>query len=321
MTQETLASLFEQYAAQLSTLQPVAEPGVMTTRLLGSTGERVSAIGLGGFHLGFPSAGDAIRIVRTAIDEGITFMDNCWDYNDGESERRMGEALRDGYRDKVFLMTKIDGHSKAAAARQMDESLQRLRTGYVDLLQFHEIIRMTDAERILGPGGAIEAVLEAKQAGKVRYVGFTGHKHPDIHLKMLQAGFHFDAVQMPLNVMDAQFRSFERAVLPVAHAQGVGVLGMKALGAGFLLKSGVVEPLDCLRYTLSLPISVLITGFESLRDVHQAAQLGRNFTPMTAEEAAAILARTREAALSGAYEPFKTTGDFDGTEQNPHWLG
>jgi len=320
MTQETLAPLFAQYAAQLTTLQPIAHPGAMMSRLLGTTGERVSAIGLGGFHLGFPSSGDAIRIVRTAIDEGITFMDNCWDYNDGESERRMGEALRDGYRDKVFLMTKIDGHTKAAAARQIDESLQRLRTDHVDLLQFHEIIRMSDPQRILGLGGAIEAVLEARQAGKVRYVGFTGHKHPDMHLNMLRAGFPFDAVQMPLNVMDAQFRSFERAVLPVAHELGVGVLGMKALGAGFLLKSGVVEPLECLRYTLSLPISVLITGFESLRDVHQAAQLGRNFTPMSVEEAAGLLARARDAALSGAYEPFKTTGDFDGTDQNPQWL-
>lgn len=320
MTQDTFLPPFDLYALQIRDLLAEARPGEMMTRVLGRTGERVSAIGLGGYHLGFPSAPEVHRIIRTAIDEGITFMDNCWDYHDGESERRMGHALRDGYRQKVFLMTKIDGHTRAAAARQIDESLRRLQTDHVDLLQFHEIIRMSDPVSIVGPNGALEAALQAKKAGKIRYIGFTGHKHPDVHLKMLRSGFLFDAVQMPLNVMDAHFRSFQQKVLPVAHKLGVGVLGMKALGAGFVLKSGQVEALECLRYVLSLPVSVLITGCETLRDVHQAASLGRDFSPMGGEEAGRLLARTREAALSGQFEPFKTSGDFDGTEQNPQWL-
>jgi len=204
-------------------------------RTLGRTGERVSLIGLGGYHLGNQSDPDeSIRIIRTGIDEGINFLDNCWDYNDGESEIRMGRALRDGYRQKAFLMTKIDGRNRAAAATQINESLRRLQTDRIDLLQFHEVIRDSDPDRIFAKGGAMEVALEAKKAGKIRFIGFTGHKSPDIHLKMLatatQHGFTFDAVQMPLNVMDAHFNSFEKKVLPALTKDGIGVLGMKPMG-------------------------------------------------------------------------------------------
>src|SRR3984893_4237654 len=205
-------------------------------RILGRTGEKVSAIGIGGYHLGRPDleADESIRIVRSALDEGINFLDNCWDYNGGESEIRMGKARRDGYRQKAFLMSKIDGRTKAAATSQINDSLRRLQTDRIDLLQFHEVIRETDPDRIFAEGGGMEAVLEAQKAGKIRFIGFTGHKSPDIHLKMLSTaskhGFTFDAVQMPLNVMDAHFNSFEKKVLPVLLESDIGVLGMKPMG-------------------------------------------------------------------------------------------
>ena len=228
-----------------------SESDGMIYRLLGRTGERVSAIGLGGYHLGHPNdPNDAIRIVRSALDRGITFLDNCWDYNEGESERRMGLALRDGYRSKAFLMTKFDGRTRAAAASQIDESLRRLQTDHVDLIQYHENIRMEDPDRFFAANGPLEAVMEAKKAGKVRYVGFTGHKDPVVHLRMLEVarahGFHFDTCQMPLNVMDAHFRSFENQVLPRLIEQGIAPLAMKSMGDGNVLKSGEVTPVECL---------------------------------------------------------------------------
>src|SRR5712664_4504096 len=207
----------------------------MIYRKLGSTGESVSAVGVGGWHLGLQHVDEAlaIRIVRTALDRGINFLDNCWDYNEGQSEIRMGKALHDGYREKAFLMTKIDGRDKKTAAQQIEESLSRLETDRIDLLQFHEIIRMEDSDRVFATGGAIEAALEAKKAGKIRYIGFTGHKSPDIHLKMLHTAashqFRFDAVQMPLNVMDAHYDSFEKKVLPLLVKNDIGVLGMKPM--------------------------------------------------------------------------------------------
>src|SRR5215469_12061933 len=210
--------------------------GEVPRRTLGNTGETVSAVGLGGFHLGKPalSESDAIRIIRTAIDNGITFLDNCWDYNGGESEIRMGQALRDGYRQRAFLMTKIDGRDKKTATNQINESLKRLETDRIDLLQFHEVIRDSDPDRIFATGGALEAVQQAQKAGKVRHIGFTGHKSPEIHLKMLSTAaahhFTFDAVQMPLNVMDHHFNSFETKVLPVLLKQNIGVLAMKPMG-------------------------------------------------------------------------------------------
>jgi aryl-alcohol dehydrogenase-like predicted oxidoreductase len=300
--------------------------GGMLYRHLGSTGEKVSAIGLGGYHIGLPKdESEAIRIMRSAIDRGITFMDNCWDYHDGNSEVRMGKGLRDGYRQKVFLMTKIDGQTKSSAARQIEDSLQRLQTDHIDLLQFHEIIRMGDPDRIFGPGGAVEAALEAKKAGKIRYVGFTGHKDPDIHLKMLEVArahkFRFDAVQMPLNVMDAHFRSFEHKVVPVLVKEKIGVLGMKSMGSGVILQSKVVRPIECLHYAMNLPTSVVITGIDRMAILDQALKAARTFKPMSQEAVSALLARTAEAAGAGQYEPFKTTTNFDGTAHHPQWLG
>jgi predicted aldo/keto reductase-like oxidoreductase len=300
--------------------------GEMRYRLLGSTGQEVSAIGLGGFHIGKQKTeAESIRIIRTAIDRGITFMDNCWDYHDGDSEVRMGNALRDGYRQKVFLMTKIDGRTKEAAGEQINESLKRLQTDCIDLMQFHEVIRLEDPDRIFAPGGAMEAVQAAKTAGKIRFIGFTGHKDPLVHLRMLtvarQHEFHFDAVQMPLNVMDAHFRSFGHEVLPVLVREGIGVLGMKSMGDGFILRSSVVSPIECLHYALNLPTSTVITGIDSLKILDQALEAVRTFRPMTDPEKAALLQRTAQVASQGRFEPFKTGNGFDGTAQNPKWLG
>jgi len=298
----------------------------MPYRTLGRTGEQVSILGLGGAHIGFQEdENDSIRIIRTAIDNGINFMDNSWDYNDGVSEIRMGKALRDGYRSKVFLMTKIDGQVKETAAKQIDESLLRLQTDTIDLLQFHEVIRMSDPDRIFAPGGGMEAVLEAKEAGKVRYIGFTGHKSPDIHLKMLQMaldnGFTFDAVQMPLNIMDAHYNSFEKRVLPLLLENNIGVLGMKPMCAGIAFKSGVVTAVECLRYAMSLPTSVVITGCDSLQILQQALDIAKSFSYMSAEERSVLLARTLKVGGRGECEPYKTGTGFDATSRNPHWLG
>jgi predicted aldo/keto reductase-like oxidoreductase len=297
----------------------------MIYRTLGSTGEKVSAIGLGGFHIGNPVLeSTSLKIIRTAIDRGITFMDNCWDYHEGKSEIRMGKALQDGYRDKVFLMTKIDGRSRNGAARQINESLRRLQTDRLDLVQFHEIIRMDDPDRIFAPGGALEAMLEAKKAGKLRYIGFTGHKDPSIHLHMLELAernhFRFDTVQMPLNVMDAHYHSFGRLVLPVLINQKIGVLGMKSMGSGEILKSKVVTPVECLHYALNLPTSVVINGIDSLKLLDQAFEAVRTFRPMSEQEVSGLLAKTAEAAATGKYEPFKTSQKFDSTAKNPAFL-
>ena len=301
-------------------------PG-MIYRLLGSTGERVSAIGLGGWHLGFGQLDErlSIRIVRTAIDRGINFLDNCWDYNEGASEIRMGKALRDGYRDKVFLMTKIDGRSKKEAARQLDESLRRLGVDHIDLVQHHEVLRFEDPHRIFHEEGANAALEEARQAGKLRFIGFTGHKDPRIHAYMLecaaQHGFRFDAVQMPLNVMDAHYRSFEKVVLPELVRQNIGVLGMKSMANGVILQSNTVTAVECLHYALNLPTSVVITGIDSLEILEQACEAVRTFRPLSGGEVASLLARTAPAAASGEYEPFKTTSIYDGTARYPEWLG
>ncbi len=294
-------------------------------RTLGRTGEKVSLVGLGGSHIGQQSdEQESIRIIRTALDQGINFLDNSWDYNDGKSEVRMGKALRDGYRQKAFLMTKIDGRSKQGAARQLDESLKRLQTDHVDLLQFHEVIRMEDPDRIFAPGGALEAVLEAKQAGKVRYIGFTGHKSPDIHLKMLATArahqFHFDTVQMPLNVMDAHYQSFEKKVLPVAIEQQIGVLGMKSMGDKIILDSKAVSPVECLHYAMNLPTSVVITGCDSLQILDQALNAARTFQPLSSQQVAALLAKTDPVARNGKYELYKTSHHFDSTVKHPEWL-
>ena len=299
----------------------------MIYRTLGRTGERVSAIGMGGFHLGHPKLSDdeSVKLIRAAIDGGINFMDNSWDYNNGQSEVRMGKALKDGYRQKVFLMTKLDGRTKEEATKQLNESLQRLQTDHVDLIQHHEIIRFDDPDRIFDENGAQEAVVEAKKAGKVRYIGFTGHKDPHVHLYMLDVaaknGFHFDTVQMPLNVMDAHFRSFGKLVLPRLVEQQIGVLAMKSMGDKIILKSGVVAAPECLRYSLSLPSSVVITGIDSPEILQQAFEVAKTFKPMSKEEVAALLAKTEKVAASGKFELFKTSSHFDSTAHHPEWLG
>ena len=299
----------------------------MIYRVLGSTGETVSAIGVGGWHLGSEKVDESlsIRIVRTAIDRGINFLDNCWDYNEGASEIRMGKALRDGYRDKVFLMTKIDGRSKKEAERQLDESLHRLQVDHLDLVQHHEVLRYEDPHRIFDEEGANAALVEARRAGKLRYIGFTGHKDPRIHLYMLEVAakhaFKFDTVQMPLNVMDAHYRSFEKEVLPELVKQNIGVLGMKSMANGILLRSNTVTPLECLHYALNLPTSVVITGIDSMKILEQAFEAVRTFRPMNRREKESLLAKTLKVATSGKFEPFKTTSIFDGTARNPEWLG
>lgn len=296
-------------------------------RPLGRTGERVSAIGLGGWHLGLPQVDEqlSLRIVRGAIDGGITFMDNSWDYNDGASEIRMGRALRDGYRERVFLMTKIDGRSRREATRQLDESLRRLRTDRIDLVQHHEVIRFEDPHRIFDAEGANAALVEARAAGKLRHIGFTGHKDPRIHLHTLEVarehGFSFDAVQMPLNVMDAHYRSFEQLVLPELVSHGIGVIGMKSMANGIILKSGTVTPVECLHYALNLPTSVVVTGCDSVEILQQALDAARTFRPLSEARVQALLAKTKAAASRGEFELFKTTSLFDSTATHPDWLG
>ncbi|HEX9348115.1 MAG TPA: aldo/keto reductase, partial [Gemmatimonadales bacterium] len=285
-----------------------------------------SAIGVGGYHLGRQAdEQETIRIVRTALDNGINFLDNCWDYNGGASELRMGKALRDGYRDQAFLMTKIDGRSKESATQQIEESLRRLQTDRIDLMQVHEVIRMSDPERVFQPDGAIEAIVAAQRAGKIRYIGFTGHKSPAIHLHMLeiarQHGFAFDAVQMPLNVMDAHYDSFARQVVPVLVEHDIGVLGMKPMGDPFVLVSGTVGAIECLHYAMNLPTSVVITGCDSLPVLEQALRAARTFRPLSEAAVAGLLVRTAQAAREGKYELYKTTHHFDGTHANPQWLG
>ena len=308
---------------------PGERRGDMLYRPFGRTGEMISAIGLGGFHVGKGALSDeeAVRLIHEAVDRGITFMDNCWDYNEGRSELRMGVALdQGGTRDKVFLMSKMDGRDKAEAALQIDTSLKRMRTDRIDLVQHHEILRYDDPDRIFAEGGAMEAFVEAKQAGKLRYIGFTGHKDPRIHLQMLEVaaerGFHFDAVQMPLNVMDAHFRSFAHLVLPYLVSHGIAVLGMKTFGDGVILKSNApVKPIEYLHYSLNLPTSTVITGIENQANLDQAIEAARTFRPMDKAGVAELLSRTRPYAIDGRFELFKTSATFDGTAKNAAWLG
>jgi predicted aldo/keto reductase-like oxidoreductase len=294
-------------------------------RELGSTGEKVSIIGVGGYHLGNAKDDDeAVRIVRKALDSGINFLDNSWDYHDGLSENRAGNALKDGYRNKAFVMTKLDSHSAEGATNQLNESLKRLGTDHVDLIQFHEVIRMDDPEKIFAKRGSFEGMMAAKKAGKVRFIGFTGHKSPKIHLHMLevakQHGFHFDTVQMPINVLDAHYESFGHQVVPVAVEQKIGVLGMKPIAAGQAIKTQKLSAPECLRFALSMPTSVVITGCESTTDLDQALTVARTFKPMSKEEIAKLMQRTSEVAAKGEFEQYKTTHVHDSTMNNPQWL-
>jgi aryl-alcohol dehydrogenase-like predicted oxidoreductase len=311
-----------------TTASPTTRPQSpdMIYRDLGTTGEKVSAIGLGGAHIGSqPNPDDSIKLIHAAVDRGITFLDNCWDYNGGLSEVRMGQALRNGYRAKVFLMTKLDGRTRVEYNKQLEQSLGRLQTDVIDLVQFHEVIRMEDPDRIFAEDGAIHAATEARQAGKIRYIGFTGHKDPAVHLRMLETAqkhnFHFDTVQMPINVMDAHFRSFTHQVMPVALKEGIGVLAMKTFGDKILLRSNTFQPLEALRYGLTQPVSVVITGIDRMEILDQAIEAARTFKPMSKDEVASLLARTKDAASDGKFELFKTSNNFDGTAHNPQWLG
>ncbi len=301
---------------------------VMLYRDLGSTGERVSLVGIGGWHLGLKHVEEktAIRIVREASDRGINFMDNCWDYNEGASEIRMGAALADGYREKVFLMTKIDGRSKKLAAKQIDESLKRLKTDRIDLVQHHEILRYEDPHRIFDEKeGAHLAFLEAQKAGKLRFIGFTGHKDPQIHLHFLETadsyGYQLDAAQMPVNVMDWHYRSFSKLVVPELVKRKMGVLAMKTMGNGIILKSKTATPIECLHYAMSQPVSVVIAGIDSIKFLDQAFEAVRTFQDVKKKDVTAILAKTKDAAARGAFEPFKSSTIFDGTAENPEWVG
>lgn len=299
----------------------------MTYRPLGSTGVEVSCIGIGGWHLGLKKVDEAlaIKIVHSAIDRGINFMDNCWDYNEGVSEERMGKALRGGRREKVFLMTKIDGRSRKAVNQQLDESLKRLQVDCIDLVQHHEVVRFEDPHRIFDPEGANAALLDAKKAGKIKFIGFTGHKDPHIHMHMLNVarenGFKFDAVQMPLNVMDAHYRSFEKMVLPELVKEKIAVLAMKSMANGILLRSKTATPLECLHYALNLPVSVVIAGIDSMEVLEQAFEAARTYQSLDSKKINELLERTKTAAMTGEYEPFKTSSIFDGTATNPEWLG
>jgi len=305
------------------------ESGGMKYRALGETGARVSLIGIGGFHLARPgpdgpTVEDAVRIVRSAVDQGVNFCDNCWDYNGGESEIRLGKALHDGYRERVFLMTKIDGRDAKSAAGQLETSLQRLQTDHIDLIQFHEIIRMDDPDRVFAVNGAMEAMLRAREQGKVRHIGFTGHKSPAIHRRMFEVaekhGFHFATVQMPVNIVDAHFDSFQRTIFPIAQAQRTAVLAMKTFGDHFILDSHVAEPIEMLHYSMSQPVAVVITGIDRMPILEQALEAVRTYQPMSDERQQALLARSAQLAHGGATERYKVSTHFDGTVQNPQWL-
>ena len=320
-----------EFIAGLAALQATVPLGAATSegmiyRKLGTTGEQVSAIGLGGFHIGVPTdQNEGIRIIRSAIDRGITFLDNSCDYHNGGSEICMGKALRDGYRKRIFLMTKYNGRTRKAAAEQIDESLKRLQVDVLDLIQFHENIRMEDPDRYFAPGGAHEAVVAAKKAGKVRYIGFTGHKDPAVHLRMLDAaaahGFHFDTCQMPLNVLDYHFRSFAHTVVPRLVKEGIAVLGMKPFSSGDLFPANVATPIECLHYALNLPTSVVINGCDSMERLDQAFEAARTFKPLTPGQLAAIVGKTKQAAMTGKFERFKTTAHYDGTAAHPESMG
>ena len=291
----------------------------IATRPLGKTGVKVSMLCLGGYHIGVPAENESIRIIHAAIDNGMTFMDNAWEYNDGESERRMGIALaQDGYRDKAFLMTKNCAHDRTAANSmvKLEESLRRLQTDYLDLWQIHEVVWPNDPDRIFAPGGAAEAMLKAKEQGKVRFIGFTGHKSPSIFRRMLSQGFPWDTLQMPVSVLDANYNSFQREVFPLAAEQGIGVIGMKSLAAGHLFDDPAVEITaeEAIRYALSQPVSSLCVGVDSMEVLEQDLQIGRDFVPMTNDEQLAAIDKVFHHCWSGQHEPFKTSNDYEGNE-------
>jgi uncharacterized protein len=314
-------------AAAHTPLPSVTTVNGIGRRKLGRADAEVSIIGIGGYHLGLSdvSEGDAIRIVRRGLDEGINFLDNCWDYNDGASEERMGKALQDGYRQKAFLMTKIDGRTGASARQQLEQSLMRLKTDHIDLLQLHEVIRMGDPEQAFQPGYVMDVLQQARTEGKIRFIGFTGHKSPEIHLHMMETadkhGFTFDTVQMPVNALDEHYDSFGQRVIPVAQKHGMAVLGMKPLSNGAILKTKTVTAVEALHYAMSVPVTVTITGCDSMQVLEQALGVARNFKPLDEQQKIAILQKTAPVGMAGKFEAYKSSQIYDGTANNPQWLG
>ena len=302
-------------ATRTATRYSPAVPEEIPRRAFGRTGDYVSAIGLGGYHLGTVSTEkEATRIIHEAIDAGITFMDNAWEYHDGRSEDRMGRAL-DGRRDRVFLMTKVCTHGRDAkvAMRQLEQSLRRLKTDYLDLWQVHELAFYNDPERHFARGGVMEALDKAKAQGKVRFVGFTGHKDPAIHLKMLSYDYPFDACQMPLNCFDATFRSFEQQVLPELLRRGIAPIGMKSMGGeGDMVKKRAVTAQEALAYAMSLPVATTISGIDSLKVLRQNLRVARGFKPLAPKTMTALRARSAELASDGRFELYKTTAKHEG---------
>ena len=314
-------------AAALTPVPVVNTVNGIGRRKLGRADAEVSIIGIGGYHIGLSDVTEqeALRVVRAALDRGINFLDNCWDYNDGVSEVRMGKALADGYRDKAFLMTKIDGRTPTSARRQLEQSLTRLKTDHIDLVQIHEVIRMGDPEQAFQPGNVVDVLVQARKEGKIRYIGFTGHKSPDIHLHMLATadkhGFTFDTVQMPVNALDEHFNSFGQKVIPEAHKRGMAVLGMKPLSNGAILKTGTITAPEALHYAMSVPVTVTITGCQSMANLEQALGVAKNFKPLTTAQKEALLAKTAPVATEGKFEAYKSSQIYDGTVNNPQWLG
>jgi predicted aldo/keto reductase-like oxidoreductase len=292
----------------------VSAEGEMPMRDFGTTGEKVAILGVGGHAIGqIKGDQESIDFVREAIDLGATFLDNAWEYHDGRSEELMGRALLDGYRDKVFLMTKHHGRKdKATAMEHLEDSLRRLQTETIDLWQYHEVVYEADPDLIFSEGGAIEAAADARQQGKVRYIGFTGHKDPAIFKKMLSHDFKWDAVQMPVNVMDPHYRSFIKEILPILNERGIAPIAMKTMGGGHILSAKVVEPEEALRFAWSQPVATLVSGMNSREILHKNVETARNFTPMSDEDQLALLEKTKPLALAGKFEPFKSTRAYDG---------
>jgi len=294
---------------------PPSEHGTIPRRPFGPHADMVSVLGLGGYHLGrVKTTTEAVRIVHEGIDAGVNFLDNAWEYHDGESERRMGRAIKDR-RDSVFLMTKVCTHGRNAniAMRQLEQSLRRLQTDHLDLWQIHECVYYNDPDRHFLRGGVVEALATAKRQGKVRYVGFTGHKDPDIHLRMLSFAFPFDACQLPLNGFDASFRSFQTRVLPELQRRKIAAIGMKSLGGNAkVITKKIARVTDALRYAMSLPVCTTVSGIDSLRVLHQNLRIARGFTPMTTRELQSYEQRLAESALDGRFELYKTTAEHEG---------
>jgi predicted aldo/keto reductase-like oxidoreductase len=303
-------------AAGLPSQSVWASNEAVPRRPLGKTGESISILGIGGHHLGqIENEQEAIRFVREAIDNGVTFMDNAWEYHKGRSEELMGKALQEGYRKKAFLMTKHHGRDKKTAIKHLEDSLRRLKVEQIDLWQFHEIIYEDDPKMIFSKNGGIEAAEQARRDGKIRFIGFTGHKDPSLFTQMLKQDYEWDAVQMPVNVLDPHFRSFQKEILPVLVERKIGIIAMKTLAGGHLLAPKIVTPQEALTYTWSQPVSTIVSGMDSRELLMANIQTAREFTPMSQEAQAKLLERTRSVASSGEYEPFKTTRKFDG------WVG